>query len=111
MAKPLANGCFFSVVAINLLGVLLGPLLAFGTAMSAFSPRSNARGVGDQLASLTVLGWMWNPAAMFVHQVLGANSSVAFFAAITWAILVGYVAGRLFAPSKPTSPTPEGAEM
>src|ERR1700743_1278289 len=100
MSKPVSKGCFGCAITLNLCGVLLAPFLAYGIVMSAFSPNSHVK---SDIAFWTVVGWIWNPFAMVALRCEAVFPLVLLFAAL-WALLVGYVAGRIGASSANRQP-------
>ena len=87
------------VVVVNLVGALIAPMIAFSTAMSAFSRPS--ADVKADLACFEVFLWCWSPLAMSASHFFHAPIPVLILLAVTWAVFMGYVFDWLFR-SKPS---------
>ncbi len=83
---------FMTFTILNLVGTAFLGVMAFGTAMSAFSVSSNT--VKGNLMMLELLAWIWTTGTMVASKCFGMTVENGVFGiTILWAIIVGLIAG------------------
>ena len=87
-------GWFFTFMILNIVGTVFLGLMAFGTAMSAFSASSAS--VKSGLSAIEGFSWIWTTGTMIAAKCFGLTYEKGLFGiTILWAFVIGTIAGFL----------------